>query len=311
VNATGAAAKSLPAAFKAVVKLVASIGCIALALGMVDRAQLSALLTRARPSWLALGIAISAAIYAAQAWRWSFIARRLRLRLSFREAWLECYLGALLNQTLPTGYAGESVRVYRLTQHNRDIADRTPRALLTVVLDRLSGQWVLWTSIGLTVPLWVNDTQIGWFACGAAIVAASASLVLVRHPLRLLPRRLVLDAPAYLPDIAQAVLSRGAWAVQLTTSIISVFGCLAMYFCALRALSVKLDVTEFLRVAPLMLAATSLPISFAGWGPREIASAALFVQIGLSAESGTAASIVYGLLSLASSLPGVLAWWRR
>ncbi len=298
-------------ALKAALKLTASISCVALALSMVDRTELRALLLRSDISWLAAGLAVSLVIYAAQALRWSFIARRLRLELRFKDAWLEGYLAALLNQTLPTGYAGESMRILRLARHNRHVSHAAVRALLTVVLDRLSGQWILWLCIGLSVPAWVSDSQVAGLSILIAFICAAGSIAVLRRPTLVLPRRLAQDAPAYLADITQAVVSRGAWALQLGTSLTSVFGCWAMYFCALRALAVELAFLDFWRVAPLMLAATSLPISFAGWGPREIASAALFAQIGLDAESGTAASIVYGLMSLTSSLPGVLAWWRR
>jgi hypothetical protein len=49
----------------------------------------------------------------------------------------------------------------------------------------------------------------------------------------------------------------------------------------------------------------ALPISFAGWGVRELASSALYAAAGLDPAVGAATSILYGLMFLAGCLPAV------
>jgi hypothetical protein len=55
--------------------------------------------------------------------------------------------------------------------------------------------------------------------------------------------------------------------------------------------------------------------SIAGWGPREGATAWIFGAAGLGAERGVTTAVVYGVMTLVASLPGVLvlvgAWLPR
>lgn len=59
---------------------------------------------------------------------------------------------------------------------------------------------------------------------------------------------------------------------------------------------------------PLVILLTILPISFAGWGVREGAMVGLFAMSGASKEAIMAVSIAYGVILIASSLPGFFAW---
>jgi hypothetical protein len=60
-----------------------------------------------------------------------------------------------------------------------------------------------------------------------------------------------------------------------------------------------------------VLAATSLPVAFAGWGIREAATAALFASLALDPARGVAISVVYGVINLVASLPGFVVWLGR
>jgi hypothetical protein len=65
-------------------------------------------------------------------------------------------------------------------------------------------------------------------------------------------------------------------------------------------------------LAVLVLLAMSLPISVAGWGPREGMAAWAFAAVGLTAAAGVATAVTYGVLVLFASLPGtvvLLADW--
>jgi len=61
----------------------------------------------------------------------------------------------------------------------------------------------------------------------------------------------------------------------------------------------------------LALLAMGLPVNIGGWGPREAVSAVAFGATGLNAAQGVTAAVVYGLLTLVSSLPGALVLFRR
>ena len=50
-----------------------------------------------------------------------------------------------------------------------------------------------------------------------------------------------------------------------------------------------------------------MPLSVAGWGPREGAAAWVFGAAGLGVAAGVEVAVVYGVMSLVATLPGLLA----
>ncbi|MFC7567728.1 hypothetical protein ACFQU9_31730 [Actinomadura namibiensis] len=58
-------------------------------------------------------------------------------------------------------------------------------------------------------------------------------------------------------------------------------------------------------LAVLALLVMALPVNVGGWGPREAASAAAFGTAGLGAAQGLTVAVVYGVLALVASLPGL------
>ena len=61
-------------------------------------------------------------------------------------------------------------------------------------------------------------------------------------------------------------------------------------------------------VIPITNLLAALPISIAGWGFREGLFIAGLGYLGISSDSALALSILYGLLMLIVSLPGLINW---
>ena len=59
---------------------------------------------------------------------------------------------------------------------------------------------------------------------------------------------------------------------------------------------------------PPALLVTTLPISIAGWGVRELAMVAVFALVGVPADGASVLSILFGLLDALISLPGGVLW---
>jgi len=64
----------------------------------------------------------------------------------------------------------------------------------------------------------------------------------------------------------------------------------------------------YLVLVPPVVLLTILPISLAGWGVREGAMIGFFLLVGADYSRVLTFSILYGLLALASSLPGLLVY---
>jgi glycosyltransferase 2 family protein len=54
-----------------------------------------------------------------------------------------------------------------------------------------------------------------------------------------------------------------------------------------------------------------IPVSFAGWGLREIGFVTVAGSIGVPSETAILISIVFGILLTASALPGLIIWLKK
>jgi uncharacterized membrane protein YbhN (UPF0104 family) len=70
----------------------------------------------------------------------------------------------------------------------------------------------------------------------------------------------------------------------------------------------EVDYTSLLLVIPVAILLMTIPISIAGWGVREAVMVAGLGFVGMGSENALALSIMYGLLILIFSLPGILIW---
>jgi uncharacterized protein (TIRG00374 family) len=73
------------------------------------------------------------------------------------------------------------------------------------------------------------------------------------------------------------------------------------------ALGVDLSFILCMALVPISLLIAMVPITIGGWGLREGAFVALFSRSGVATEEALAISIAYGLLHIASALPGAVA----
>ena len=109
------------------------------------------------------------------------------------------------------------------------------------------------------------------------------------------------------------LLGRGTWPGVVVASTVALACHVATYLVAARAVGVTLSVDRLVPIALLVLLVAGVPLSVAGWGPREGAAGWLFGAAGLGVELGVATAVAYGAMVLVGSLPGaaVLAAGRR
>ncbi len=238
--------------------------------------------------------------------RWSTISRQLGVPLSWRRASAEYSLSILVNQLLPTGFAGDGLRAVR---HARRCPSRGfLKVLEALALDRVSGQLGLFLVVLSSLPLTLEAGLVDPRSVLIALGVAAAALVLAVLILRLVPsyRHLLIPVRSFVGRAGGLLLSPRKAALHLPLSIILIGTLLLQLYFAARAISVPLDGHLLFWLGPLVLLAASVPSFFGGWGIREGASAILFASAGLQASTGVAVSLLFGAFALVCALPGFI-----
>lgn len=276
---------------KSLLRVIFTVALMALIWRSVDGAAALSLLGGAEPGLLLLALALLSAQIFLSALRWSMTARALGQNLPFPTAVSEYHLGMLLNFTMPGGVVGDVGRALR-TRAACGIA----ASARSVMIERLSGQVIVVLVLVPGLALWPPTAPWGASAAAVAVAAvcAAALLATVPGPLRRFGQAL---RRAWTP-----------WPRALSQGAVSM-ACLGCMIGAMAACSAAVGAPlgpAALVVAPLTLVAMLAPVSIGGWGLREGAAVAVWPLAGHSAQAGLAASIAFGVLALAASLPGVV-----
>lgn len=215
------------------------------------------------------------------------------------EAYRAVYRAQFLNATLPGGVLGD---VHRGVRHGRD-AGALGRALRSVLWDRTSGQAVQVALAVAAVPLLPGAAR-GWVIWPVALLAAGVVLVALAAS-----RTSAWRAAA--GELHRVLGGRGVWQRVVLLSAVAVGGHVLAFVVAARSVGIGAPVHELVPLGLVVLLASAIPLSIAGWGPREGAAAGVFAATGFGADAGLVVSVVYGVMVLVATLPGALLFRRR
>lgn len=297
---------------KALIKALLGLALLGAVIYFANPVQLWGKLKQANPWWLLAGFLASVASNVVSAWRWRALAGWLGAEMSFASS-LRWYFQAIgLNVLLPGAVVGGDV--YRALALQRS-GQAKVASNLSVILDRISGLWML-CAIGGLGAVACASTLAPWLHLNEMVFSSLLLLVTVLwlllpwfmlHGLRQgwlkLPGTWLepLNAAARKPDFMrqlcmQAISSAG---VQLLSA-----GALACGAVAL-GLWLSLPIWAF-AIAPIFLMA-ALPVSVGGWGTRETAAALALAPFGVAAAPAIGVGLLYGVFALLQGALGALA----
>lgn len=272
----------------------------------IDAPQVWQTLTQASPSLLLAALLLQLGSSIVAAYRWQLVMHNLGFGQAFTFYWRSFFKGLFFNQGLPTSIGGDALRVL-------DVARRGFRkrdALYAILIDRVAGLGTL--------------LLLAMFACAA-------------HPV-LLPAKLywlifLLVAAGLLGLIGGYVAGKYAWfnpyprlaivqllaerlhqamfahrLLLLVSSLLVPALALLGFFATGRALGLPYDAMTYFAIVPLALVLSIIPVSIAGWGVREGAMVGLFSLIGADKTAVLMMSLLYGIMLIVVSLPGLVVF---
>ncbi|MBY0468085.1 MAG: flippase-like domain-containing protein [Burkholderiaceae bacterium] len=271
--------------------------------------------------WLVAGLLCAFAGNVAAAWRWAELARWLGHAVSARWSVAVYFQAAAINALLPGAVIGGDL--FRAWQLQRSGCPRGA-AGLSVVLDRLSGLWILFAlaALGLFGGLDAPEMQRlrvllhvpdAW---GMEALALGVLLAVLVLPLGVLLALATLAGRGARPGSRRAMavellqrpggLNQYLW--QAAASLLVQLFTVCAVICAARAFGISLPVWLIaVTTAPILLLA-SMPVSFGGWGTREAAAVAAWSLFGVAPPLAVAAAAAYGAYALVQA---PLALWLR
>jgi len=111
--------------------------------------------------------------------------------------------------------------------------------------------------------------------------------------------------------LAAVVLGAAAGGAVLLLSAAAVAGHLLVFLVAAESVGVGLSPLQLVPIGALVLLGAAIPLSVAGWGPREGVAAWAFAAFGSTATVGLTVAVTFGVLALVATLPGVLVLGSR
>jgi glycosyltransferase 2 family protein len=239
-----------------------------------------------------------------------YIANELGKALSLSSSTKAHFIGLWFNQVLPTSLGGDVIKV-AILKRNVELGV----AIRVAILDRFSGFYILMSVVVVTLPIYYKVipidhsalvdlmavVSIGFVFSVIGITWASTKLNQRLASFDILSKLLII-----ISDIWLFHKGRALWRQIWTSLIVHLNGIISF---ALLGASLGVDssfITYFL-IVPLVFVIALLPISFAGWGVREIGAVWLFGLVGMSSENAAILAIMYGVMLVFLGLPG-LVW---
>ncbi len=257
--------------------------------------------------YLLLALAFSISLIFLQAWRWMNIAKILSINIPYRKSVVAVWAGHSINNLLPTATAGDLVRSYTLKyDHNHKnkwtwigafFSEKYSAATTALLIAAIS----LTTSISDKLPTLLIALVI--FLVTALVITPFGVTRLISL-LKLNKIKLINYIYEINTQFSNSFQHKNGMRAFIISFLINIVMCLVFYIIT-TGLNVQITFAQCLFVVPMFTLLASLPISYAGWGIRELSCVALLQYFGVSIENAVLVSVLYGLVQLASCLPGI------
>jgi hypothetical protein len=291
---------------KFLLRLLVTVAILFFILRSIDAPQVWQTLTQASPSLLFAALLLQLGSSIVAAYRWQLVMHNLDFGQTFAFYWRSFFKGLFFNQGLPTSIGGDALRVL-------DVAGRGFRkrdALYAIVIDRVAGLGAL-----LLLTLFACATnpallpenlyRLIFLLVAAGLLGLLGGYVAGKHAwFKPYPRLAMVQLLA--DRLHQAV---SAHRLQLLVSSLLVPAlALLGFFATGRALGLPYDAMTYFAIVPLALVLSIIPVSIAGWGVREGAMVGLFSLIGADKTAVLMMSLLYGIMLIVVSLPGLVVF---
>lgn len=243
-----------------------------------------------------------------QTFRWQFIVKIFSIHLPYKQCLSAVWVGHMINNLFPAATAGDLLRSYTLRkvdsqQHKWKwlvafLSEKYSSATSALVIACLS----LVASISAQLPrmliIFIILLSIASLITPFIVTKIISMLNLTKGKYNL----------SYLQAITRQLsntfLNKDGRRAFVQSTLINLGMCIIFYIIS-TGLGAQIKFVQCLFVVPVFTLLTSLPISFAGWGIRELSCVGLLQFFGVSTQTAVVISVMYGIIFLLSCIPGI------
>ncbi|MGC9359024.1 MAG: lysylphosphatidylglycerol synthase transmembrane domain-containing protein [Anaerolineae bacterium] len=291
-----------------VLKVVVSTGLLALVILQADLGAVWDQVARADPVGLALALLVVQAGVMLRAGRWMALMRGLGDTSPYKTLLYLYYVGAFFNTFLPTGFGGDAIRIYELSQ-----GGSTASAISTVLAERALGLLVQFAAALAVLPFaWrLVPSEIALLLLAIVVVTFVATALFMNHSVMSWVMTNVPLAKAVLthPKVQALYASFHRYPRRSLTRAVGV----SLVFTATlvlsqlllgRAIGIDLGIAHYAVFVPILSTLLLVPITIGGLGVREGGYVLLFGQAGVPHDQALALSLLTYAMALVSGIIG-------
>lgn len=240
--------------------------------------------------------------------RWKLVMQRLGFRTDFLFYLRSYFKGSFFNQALPTSIGGDALRVIDVARDGHRKRD----AFYGVAVDRglgLVGLLIFNLLANMFAPeLLPHHVFLVLNALVVLGILGFIAFYFINRIKRLeqwAPTRVLLRISQRLDTVLcdiPAIAKHTAFSL-----LIHLMTLLSIYFIG-SGVGLEFDLLTYMVVVPPVILLTIVPISLAGWGVREGGMIGLFTLLGADLTLVLSMSIIYGLILIVVSLPGLVVY---
>ena len=239
--------------------------------------------------------------YVLSAYRWMYISSKNGSDMNFLYCLKFYYISSFINNILPGGIVGDIYRAYCARESSHSVINLS-KSIQGIIFERLSGQIMMLFIflLSLTFFFLINAKYVAFLYTVIPVLSTILIIYIIAKKIyfsKIRSNEIIINFKKIFSGI-----------IFWNHTIISFFVVLSyivIYIISAEALGLSIDYFTFFVFTPIVLFSMTLPVSIGGWGVREATALLIAFLLGLSASSSISVAVMYGILNLFCSLPGL------
>ena len=293
------------------IRVVITLAILVLIFRNIEFSNVKDIILHANINLLVLAVLFQLLSTLLAGYRWGQVMKKLDFGQRSDFYMRSYFKGSFFNQGLPTSIGGDAVRVLDVASNGHRKRD----AFIGVFIDRvlgLAGLLILNLVANYFLPGLLPDNL---FLMINIIVASGLigfiSFIYI-HKIKILNKGRLLNYVLRISGRLNKILhdARSISFHLIIGILIHLFSIINIYLVG-QSVGLEYDLLTMAVIVPPVVLLTLIPISLAGWGIREGAMIGLFGLIGAAQANVLSMSIIYGIILIIASLPGLYTYLHR